>query len=473
MSNEKEKHDVIIFGAGPAGVTAAYKLAQSGKNVVVFEKDSQIGGISKTINYKDFFFDLGPHRFFTKSKEVNEFWKTTLGNDFLLVNRLTRIHYKNKFFFYPLKPANALFGLGFFPSILIVGSYIWAKLFPHKKERNFEQWVSNRFGKKLYEAFFKTYTEKLWGIPCAEIEASWVAQRIKGLSLITAVKNALLPDKSGKVKTLIDQFHFPRYGAGMMYEKIAENSRKKGAQIMLESEVIEIKSEGKKIKSVVVKNKNGEEQEYFANHFLSSIPLTHLVKRIIPSADSKILRATDNLKFRSTVMVNLIYNSKNPFPDNWIYVHSAEAKTGRIGSPKNMSKYMVPDKDKISLSLEYWCTENDEIWKMLDDKLIKLGVSDLDKLNLAKKEDFSDGFVVRVPKTYPVHDGTYAKNTEIIRDYLDKIENLQPIGRYGMFKYNNMDHSILTGLYAAENILGSSHNIWEINAEEEYHETAK
>jgi len=462
-----------MFGAGPAGVTAAYKLAQNGKRVIVFEKDKQVGGISKTINYKGFLFDLGPHRFFTKSKEVNDLWRETLGGDFLPVNRLTRIYYKNKFFFYPLKPMNALFGLGFFPSLAIGGSYVRAKLFPHKKEENFKQWVTNRFGKKLFEAFFKTYTEKLWGIPCEEIEASWVAQRIKGLSLKTAVKNALFPDKSGKVKTLIDRFHFPRYGAGMMYEKIAENAQKNGVIIELETEVTKINVENGQVKSAIVKNKNGETKEYSADHFLSSIPLTHLAKRMSPRIDEEVLTAVGKLKFRSTIMVNLIYNAKTPFPDNWIYVHSAEAKTGRIGSPKNMSKYTSPYESKTPLCLEYWCNENDEMWNMPDKELLELGVSDLDKLDLVKKKDFVDGFVVKVPKTYPIHDGTYAKNIEIIRNYLDKISNLQPIGRYGMFKYNNMDHSILTGLYAAENILGQSHDIWEVNVEEEYHEEKK
>jgi protoporphyrinogen oxidase len=467
MDAASKKYDVAVFGAGPAGVTAALQLARNGKKVVVFDKDAQIGGISKTIDFKGFLFDLGPHRFFTKSKEVSDLWRETLGEDFLSVNRLTRIYYKNKFFFYPLKPMNALFGLGFFPSISIVGSYVCAKLFPHKEEKNFEQWTMNRFGKKLYKAFFKTYTEKLWGIPCTEIEASWVAQRIKGLSLTTAVKNALFPDKSGKVKTLIDQFHYPKYGAGSMYEKIAENAKRSGAEIFLESEVVSLALEDGKVKSAVVKGKNGEKKEYFADHFLSSIPLTHLVKRISPSVDPEVVEAARSLKFRGTIMVNLIYSSKNPFPDNWIYVHSAEAKTGRIGSPKNMSKFTSPDENKTPLSLEYWCNEGDEMWKMPDEELVKLGVRDLDKLDLAKKEDFVDGFVARVPKTYPVHDGTYAKNIEKIRNYLDKIKNLQPIGRYGMFKYNNMDHSILTGLFAAENILGKSHDIWKVNAEEE------
>jgi len=471
MAKAEVKYDVIIFGAGPAGISAAYELARNGKKILVFDKDSQVGGISKTIDYKGFLFDLGPHRFFTKSKEVNDLWQKTLGDDFLPVNRLTRIYYKNKFFFYPLKPMNALFGLGFFPSISIVGSYIWAKLFPYKEEKNFEQWTTNRFGKKLYKAFFKTYTEKLWGISCTQIEASWVAQRIKGLSLTTAVKNALFPDKSGKVKTLIDQFHFPKYGAGMMYEKMAENAKKGGTEIFLDSEVVKINSEDNRIKSIVVKEKNGKEKEYFANYFLSSIPLPYLVKRISPNASHEVIEAANNLKFRSTVIVNLIYDSKNPFPDNWIYVHSAEAKTGRIGSPKNMSKFTSPNENKTPLSLEYWCTENDEVWETDDNNLVEMGISDLDKLELAKKDDFVDGFVVMVPKTYPVHDGTYVQNMRIIRNHLDKIKNLQPIGRYGMFKYNNMDHSILTGLYAAENILGrGKHDIWEVNAEDKYHE---
>jgi protoporphyrinogen oxidase len=471
--NEGNKFDVIVFGAGPAGVTAALKLARNGKSVLVFDKDSKIGGISKTIDFNGFLFDLGPHRFFTKSKEVNDLWKETLGEDFLPVNRLTRIYYNNKFFFYPLKPLNAFFGLGLFSSLHIIASYVWIRLFPYKEEKSYEQWVTNRFGSKLYRTFFKTYNEKLWGIPCNKMEASWVAQRIKGLSLKSAIKNALFPDKSGNLKTLIDQFHYPKYGAGMMYEKMAEIAKENGANFELETEVVKISSEENQIKSVTVKKKDGQENEYFADHFLSSIPITHLVKRMNPSAEKEISDAADSLKFRSTIMINLTYNAKNPFPDNWIYVHSAEAKTGRIGSPKNMSRFTSPDENKTPLCLEYWCNENDALWKMSDEELLNLGVQDLDVLNLAKKDDFIDGFVARVPKTYPLQDGTEVKNIEIIRDYLDKIKNLQPIGRYGMFKYNNMDHSILTGLYAAENILGKDHDIWEVNADEDYHEAKK
>ncbi len=462
--------NVIILGAGPAGLAAAHKLSENGKSVVVFEKENQVGGISKTIEFKGYRFDLGGHRFFTKSKEVNELWEKTLGDDFLKRPRLSRIFYQNKFFDYPVKPLNALSGLGFFESMLIGFDFLRSKIFPYKEEENFEQWVSNRFGKRLFNHFFKSYTEKVWGISCSEIQAEWAAQRIKGLSLGSTLKNALFPSKKGKIKTLIDEFRYPKFGPGMMYEKMAENIEKMGGIILKEQEVIKIKTNGNLVESVVVREKNGNEKEYGADFFLSSMPITGLARKISPKASPRVMEAAKNLTYRSFITVSVILDNPSPFPDTWIYIHSPEVKLGRIQNFKKWSPFMVPDKTKTALGLEYFATEGDKLWQMQDQELIELGLSELEKIGLGKKENFVDGFVARVPKSYPVYNQDYPKNIQIIRDYLEKFNNLQPIGRYGMFKYNNMDHSILTGLLAADNILGKKHNIWEVNVDEDYQE---
>jgi len=465
-----QKTDVIIFGAGPSGLAGADKLIRNNKEVLIFEKDKQVGGISKTIKFKSCYFDLGGHRFFTKSKEVNDLWNRTLGDNFLNRPRLSRIYYKNKFFNYPIKPINALVGLGVINAIKILVSYLKIKIFPYKEEKTFEHWVSNRFGKKLYNTFFKTYTEKLWGIPCSQIQAEWAAQRIKGLSLLTAVKNAIIPNKNGTVKTLINEFKYPKYGPGMMYEQMAQNIEKAGGDILMEQEVIKIKYDDFIIKSVVTRDKNNNEAEYCADNFLSSMPITTLVKSLSPAVPQEVLEAAGNLTYRSFITISVILNSPNPFPDTWIYVHSPEVKMGRIQNFKSWSPFMVSNKNQIALGLEYFCTEGDDLWNMKDTDLIKLGLKELEKIKLGKGEDFVSGFVARVSKAYPVYDTNYKKHIEVVKKYLSKFKNIQPIGRYGMFKYNNMDHSILTGIYAAENILGKNNNIWAVNADKEYHE---
>lgn len=469
LSNDKN-FDVIIFGAGPAGLAAAISLAKKRKNIAVFEKDKQVGGISKTLKYKGYRFDLGGHRFFTKSKIVNQLWNETLGKKFLTRSRLSRIYYKNRFFSYPLKPMNAFFGLGIIASLEIIASYVWSRLFPYKEEKNYEQWVSNRFGKKLYKTFFKTYNEKLWGLPCTELQAEWVAQRIKGLSLTSAIKNAVFPDRGNKIKTLISKFNYPRYGPGMMYEKIAENIKKIGGKIIMEEEIVKINHNNFRIVSVITKDKNNNKKEYRSDYFLSSMPITELIKRISPSVPQDILKAAHDLRYRSLLTINVILNSPSPFPDTWIYIHASEVKMGRIQNFYNWSPYMLENKNKTALGLEYFCTEGDTFWKTSDKELIKIGIEELEKIELGKKLDFLDGFVARTPKAYPVYDMAYLDNINLIKDYLKKFINIQPIGCYGMFKYNNMDHSILTGLYAAENILGGKHDIWNVNVDQEYYE---
>jgi len=393
-------------------------------------------------------------------------WHEILGDKFMKRPRLSRIYYNNIFFNYPLKPMNALFGLGIFNTISIIISYFKSKMFPYKDEKTLEQWVSNRFGKKLFLIFFKTYTEKVWGIPCSKIGAEWAAQRIKGLSLMTAIKNALLPNNNGMIKTLIDQFNYPEYGPGMMYNEMANKIENMNNKIYKNSEVTRINHEDFIIKSVEI-NKN---ETVVADEFISSIPITDAVKRMNPGPDDKILTACDNLLYRDFILVGIIVNKKNLFPDNWIYVHSPEVKLGRIQNVKNWSPAMVADENKTTLGLEYFCYENDELWNIKDEELIQFAIEEAEKIGILNSADVEDGMVVRMKKCYPTYQIGYEKNLNIIKSYLNQFKNFQLVGRYGMYKYNNMDHSILTGLYAAKNIMGGNYNIWDINTEEQYHE---
>jgi protoporphyrinogen oxidase len=463
---------VVIMGAGPAGLSAGYCLQKSGLKTVMVDADDQVGGISKTIKYKDYYFDLGGHRFFTKIDKVNNIWHEVLGDQFRKTPRLSRIYYKNKFFNYPLTAMNAFLGVGIKDCVLITGSYIKSKLFPYKKEETFEQWVSNRFGKKLYSIFFKTYTEKVWGIPCSDIMAEWAAQRIKGLSLTTAVINAVFKPKGNNIKTLINEFDYPILGPGMMYNSIKDKVVKDGGIVRLNSKVIKVNHTGYNVESIEYADKDGNITVEQGTNFISSIPLTELINILYPKPPEEVLKAAEQLKYRSLLTVDIIINKKVVFPDNWIYIHSPEVKLGRIQNFKNWSDKMVPNQEKTSLGLEYFCNENDDLWNMADEDLFKFASEEVEKINICKASEIEDYVIVRVPKAYPVYDCGYRTHLKTIVDYIKKYNNLQPVGRYGMFKYNNMDHSMLTGVNAAENIINPDLNIdiWQVNTEEEYHE---
>ena len=469
MISDQTERKVIIIGGGPAGLTAAFELTNQGVSTQVFEMRDRVGGISRTENYKGYYFDMGGHRFFSKSKYANEFWYEILGDEFLLRPRLSRIFYNGKFFNYPLKLFNVLFGLGLFQSILIMLSYVRWQIKPYRPEETFEEWVTNRFGKRLFQTFFESYTEKVWGIPCSELKADWAAQRIKDLSLRTAVISMFLKPNDN-IKTLIGEFRYPRQGPGMLWARVVERVEDGGSSVQLESAVVSINRSGFHIDSVDVCH-DGVEETITGTDFISSMPVTTLLRSLNPPPSPEILEAAAELKYRDFITVCLIVDKEELFPDNWIYIHDPAVKVGRIQNFKNWSPHMVPDLSKSSLGLEYFCNEGDELWTMADSDLIELAKGEVEAIGLASAGDIHDGVVYRVEKTYPVYDGDYAHSLNVIKAYLGQFDNIQTIGRNGLHRYNNQDHAMLTGMLAVRNMLyEETNNLWIVNAEEEYHE---
>ncbi|MBM4258251.1 MAG: NAD(P)/FAD-dependent oxidoreductase [Deltaproteobacteria bacterium] len=465
---------VVIIGAGPAGLTAAHELTKFGASAIVLEADNLVGGLSRTVRYRDFRFDIGGHRFFSKIPQINALWKEILGDEFLFRPRLSRIYYQGHFFAYPLKAMNALVGLGPVEALLVGLSYLRARMLPHEQEINFEQWVSNRFGRRLYKIFFKTYTEKVWGMPCAEISAEWAAQRIKNLSLSEALRNALFNHRHTKdgqlITTLIEAFHYPRLGPGMMWERCEELLLNHHSSVLRGVRVEQIRHTHGRVESIIGRTSRGEHVEFSGPHFISTMPLRDLVFTLNPAPPDTILRAAQRLRYRDYVTVILIVNRTEVFPDNWVYIHSPEVKLGRIQNYKNWSVDMVPDPSRTSLGLEYFLWEHDREWQWTDEQLIALGIRECSHIGLIAPTDVEDGTVVRMPKAYPVYDHGYQENLATLRHYLATFTNLQPIGRNGLHRYNNQDHSMLTGIYAARNVCGGTYEVWSVNTEQEYHE---
>ncbi|HET6680153.1 MAG TPA: NAD(P)/FAD-dependent oxidoreductase [Gemmatimonadaceae bacterium] len=461
---------VVIVGAGPAGLTAAYLLAKSGTAVTVLESDDIVGGISRTAQYKGYRFDIGGHRFFTKIAPVERLWHEILGPEFISVPRLSRIHYSGTYFDYPLKAKNALMGLGIWKSILMVISYLKSHLRPYPVEDNLEQWVSNRFGKRLYRTFFKTYTEKVWGIPCTEIRAEWAAQRIQGLSLAKAILNAAsLQKRDDSIKTLINEFQYPRLGPGQMWEMATEKIREMGGEVLMRHDVTALELNRGRVCAVRARTPLGD-RRIEADHVISTMPIRHLVRSIEPAAPDDILAAAEGLNYRDFLTVALIIDEENLFPDNWIYIHTPGVKVGRIQNFNNWSRAMVPQPGKTCLGLEYFCFEGDGLWSSADEDLVALATAELGQLGLADASRVVDGTVVRMPKAYPVYDSVYADHLATVRRFIDPIPNLHTVGRNGMHKYNNQDHSMLTAMFAIENMRGASHDLWAVNTDFEYHE---
>ena len=466
-----------IIGAGPAGLTAAYLLAKAGQQVIVFESDPKyVGGISRTESYKGYLFDIGGHRFFSKSKEVEDFWTEILSNDMLDRPRSSRIYYNKQFFSYPLVATEALTKLGIMESALCVMSYLKAKAFPVKDPVNFEDWVINQFGERLFNIFFKTYTEKVWGISCKEISADWAAQRIKGLSLSSAIKNALFKpkqtgDKNKLIKTLIDTFRYPKYGPGMMWDVCAEKCKQMGVEILMNEGVTGITVSGKEWS---VKTNSGKNFERF-DFVLSSTAMAQLVPFISPAMPAPALEAAKQLKYRDFITVVLILKDQNKFDDNWIYIHDPSVKVGRVQNFKSWSPYMVPDPSMACYGLEYFCFEGDGMWTSSNETLIELGKKEIEQIGLANADDITDGYVVRQKKAYPVYDHFYAANIETIKTGLQNYKGLYLMGRNGMHKYNNQDHSMMTAMLAAKNIIAGEelYDLWNVNQDAEYHEAGE
>jgi len=465
--------DVAIIGGGPAGLTAAWEACKAGLKPLVLEKSAYMGGIARTVEHNGYRVDIGGHRFFTKVKRVDDLWKEILGEEFLLRPRLSRIYYNKKFFAYPLKPLDAFLKLGPIESLACVGSLAMARVRPMKDETRFDAWVVNRFGRRLYETFFRSYTEKVWGVPCGEIKAEWAAQRIKTLSLMGAILNAFF--KSGDHTSLIERFHYPRLGPGQMWEACRDKVREKGGVILTGVEVTKVRHDGRRVLALAARDAEGREREFSARHFVSSAALTDLFAYLDPAPPSRPLEAARRLRYRDFLVVSLAIDRAEMFPDNWIYVHAPDVKVGRIQNAKNWSPDLVPDPAKTSLSLEYFCFKDDELWRTGDEELLDLGARELRTIGLMRETDRAvDGTVIRMEKTYPMYVGdTFREDIHLIKDYVLSLGNLHCCGRNGQHRYNNQDHSMYTACLAVENMLGASHDIWNVNVERVYHETVQ
>ena len=462
--------ETVIAGGGPAGLTAALELVRLGRPAVVYERDRVVGGLSRTVEYRGYRFDIGGHRFFTRVPLVEEIWRELLDGDLLERPRLSRIHYRGAFFDYPLKPLRALRGLGPIEAGRVVASYLAARLAPDPDERSFEAWVSNRFGRRLFEIFFKTYTEKVWGIPCREIDAAWAAQRIRNLDLARALWSALKPAGRGGevVASLIDRFHYPRLGPGQMWERCRDVLAEAGVATHLGNRVAAVHLEGSRVAAVTVEDAEGRRTRRPLAHFVSSMPLPELVGMLDPAPPAAVAEAAGRLHFRDFLTVVLVVERAAVFPDNWIYVHAPEVAVGRIQNFKNWSPEMVPDPSRTALGLEYFVQEGDASWRAPDAELVERAKGELALLGLARPEEVVDGTVVRMPKAYPVYDGGYREALARVREHLDGIANLHPVGRNGQHRYNNQDHSMLTGIFAARNVAGAGLDLWSVNVEDRY-----
>ena len=470
MKNEDLK--VLVIGAGPAGLTAAMELRHKGESCIIIEADDVVGGISRTVVRNGWRFDIGGHRFFTKVPRVEAFWHEVLDDKrFLLRPRMSRIFYRGKFFDYPLKASNALGNLGVLEAIRCVLSYVWAQIRPPKDLTTFEGWTASRFGWRLYRTFFKTYTEKVWGVPAHEIQADWAAQRIKSLSLFKAVMNAVAPKQgSTAITSLIDQFQYPALGPGMLWEECAKRVIETGSMIEFESSVCEIRKIGNRSIAVDFISRSSERTTIEVRAVISSMPLGDLIRAIRPAAPSEVLEAATGLIHRDFMTIALVLPDVSIFPDNWIYIHDPSVHVGRIQNFRSWSPFMVKDVF-TRLGLEYFVNKGDALWEMGDNDLIDLGKKELASLNIVDTTTITEGHVVRMPNAYPMYNAGYQKNVDLIRKWLTtNYPDVYPVGRNGMHRYNNQDHSMLTAMLAVENIFGARNDIWSVNVDDDYHE---
>jgi protoporphyrinogen oxidase len=468
---------VVIIGAGPAGLTAAHQLVKQGVVPVVLEGDSVVGGISRTAQADGWRFDIGGHRFFTKVAAVEALWHEILDDDeFLLRPRLSRMYHEGKFYDYPIKPLKALRTLGLVEAFRCGCSYLWARVRPPADQTTLEGYIVAQYGRRLYSHFFESYNETVWGVPASQLSADWGAQRIKDMSLFQAVWEPIRAkvvgrrDKSHQVTSLIEEFQYPKYGPGMMWERCRELVEAGGTKVIMDTRVTRIHHTDGRADSVTGTT-GGAETEYSADHVISSMPFPRLLQAMDPPPPPEVLAAAEQLTFRDFVTVALVVPEAAAFPDNWIYIHSAEVRPlGRIQNFGSWSPYLVKD-GRTCLGLEYFVFEGDGVWSSSDEDLVARATNDLATLGLVDPSAVEAGYVVRMPKAYPVYDEHYRANVEVLRKWLSEhAPNVHPVGRNGMHKYNNQDHSMYTAMLTVENIFGADHDIWAVNVEQEYHE---
>jgi len=461
---------IAVIGAGPAGMTAAYELSKYlGKKVTalhVFEKSDRVGGLSKSIELWDQRVDLGPHRFFSHDKKINTLWLEVVNEFYEIVDRQTRIYYKKRFFDYPIRAFNALRNLGIFEAAHCLLSYLWERMFPTRNTSSFEGWVTSRFGKRLYTIFFKTYSEKLWGIPCSELDSDFASQRIKKLSLLEAIKNALFQGNGNKHATLVEQFAYPIGGTGSVYEAMQKQIQARGGVVRLNTGVERVITSGGIVQSLQLEN--GEISNY--DHIISTMPLSLLVKRL-PEVPDKVKEQSNKLTFRNTILVYLRVDHSDLFPDQWLYIHDPALKVGRVTNFRNWIPSVYGASGSSILCMEYWCFFEDQFWNQEPKELIEMAGNEIVRTGLVKKEDLKEGHVQRIPRCYPVYFSGYRDILKPVESYLNSVEGLHAIGRYGAYKYNNQDHSILMGMHVSENILkNADHDLWAINTDYEIYQ---
>jgi protoporphyrinogen oxidase len=463
---EMRERPTVILGGGPAGLTAGYLLSKQGLPVVVLEAEDQVGGIAKTAVRDGYRFDLGGHRFFTKVKEVDDLWHEIMREEFLKRPRMSRIYWNGKFLDYPLRGTDVIKKLGPVELTRAFISYLWAQVKPKGKEETFEQWVSNRFGQRLFNLFFKSYTEKVWGVPTSEIRAEWAAQRIKGLSFFSAAKAAFFGNRGNKIKSLISEFNYPRFGPGQMWETMTDDICRLGGEVLLNTKVTKLEFEGDRCTRV-----HAGDRVWEPSAVISSLPLRNTAGIAEPAPSPEVITAAQGLRYRDFLTVAVVIDGQDLFPDNWIYIHEPSVQVGRIQNFRSWSPWMVPDPTKACVGLEYFCFQGDELWETDDEELVRFGMRELEQLGLARADQLEFGFVQRVPKAYPMYDAEYAERVATIRTWLDGLDNFIQVGRNGLHRYNNSDHSMLTAMRAVDNLVhGTNHAIWDVNAESVYHE---